>query len=1096
MRIIAGLSVRAEIMNDTKIILERLVCAKSLRTIGEELSAAGKVVLAGVWGSADALLAGALAELTGKRILVVTRTDDDADDLADDLSLFAGQSVAHLPPWETGLADERISDEVTGERMRFCQQLLAAQPPRLMVAPVLSILQPVPDVRALAAGRLTLAAGDGRSVESLIEWLVDAGYEHVDQVDAFGQFAHRGGIVDVLAPSEAAAWRIEFFGDEIDSIRTVDLDTQRSIDPVESVDILACRMGDAWAGGADVIDCLPADTLIILPEPTDLCTLADDMVRRCAEDRHQDEGEGHRIDLFDAEMIFDKLAGMATVEMHRFHPRQAEASDLEIRSVERLSTNIPQAMDTLGELAQTNDLWVFCETDAERQRFAQLVADTSAELAGRVTIALGHVRSGFHWPGESLVVIGHHEIFHRYNQRRRVRPVRRGRPIESLADLERTDYVVHVSHGIAKFEGLRMLEQDGRTEEYLTLRFAGNAVLHVPASEIHLVQKYIGTRGKRPVLSKLGGRLWSKQKERVSEAVKDLAAEMIRTQAMRNAAPGQAYARSSLIQQQFADEFLYTETEDQLTALAEIESDMAAPQPMDRLLCGDVGFGKTELAMRAAMRTVEAGRQVAILVPTTVLADQHYRTFTERFADFPVRVEVLSRFRTASEQARICKAASEGQVDIVIGTHRLLSADVQFADLGLAVVDEEQRFGVEHKEHLKRMRATIDVLTMTATPIPRTLHMALLGLRDISALATPPLDRRAIHTEVCPYDDELIRMAIHRELNRQGQVFFLHNRVMDIQSVADRIRQLAGDARVAVAHGQMTEGQLEKTMLRFVRGEIDVLVCTTIIESGLDIPTANTIIIHEADRFGLSGLHQLRGRVGRYRHRAFCYLLLPTRRTVSPIAARRLKAIEEFSDLGAGFQIAMRDLEIRGAGNILGKEQSGYIATVGYELYCELLEQAVGKLQGKTALRRRPVHVELGIDAFVPKSYMPSDRQRMECYRRIGRCEDVAQLAEILADWRDAFGPPPAVAQTLLDIAEVRLRAGQCGIESIVLHGTDLVFAIHDFARAQPVLDGPIGTVRLPDNQTAHWRLPANCLEMPTLMTILLKRLRDATKSL
>ncbi len=1084
-------------MPNTKTILERLLAADVLTEIDERLAAGRHVALAGVWGSADALLAGALSARTERHVLVATRTDDEADELAEDLQLFTDQPVAHLPPWETGEFEEGVGDEVTGERMRFCQRLVSGQAPMLMVAPVLSLLQPVPDISALAAGRLILTPGQEHSVESLTEWLVDAGYEHVDQVDAFGQFAHRGGIVDVLAPGEATAWRIEFFGDEIDSIRTIDLDTQRSVAPAESVEILSYRMGQVWTGATDIFDCLPAETIIVLPEPTDLRTLADDMVRRCNEDRHRDEGDGHRIDLFDAQAVFDKMDRFGVVTMHRFHPKTGEeVIDLEIRSVERLSTNIPQAMDTLAELAATNELWVFCETNAERQRFEQLVSDTSADLAGRIVIALGHVRSGFHWPRRSLVAIGHHEIFHRYNQRRHVRPVRRGRPIESLADLDRTDYVVHVTHGIAKFEGLRMLEQDGRSEEYLTLRFAGNAALHVPASEIHLVQKYIGTRGKRPALSKLGGRLWSKQKQRVSEAVKDLAAEMIRTQAMRNAAPGQAYARSSAIQQQFADEFLYTETEDQLTAMAEIESDMAASQPMDRLLCGDVGFGKTELAMRAAMRAVEAGKQVGVLVPTTVLADQHYRTFTERFADFPVRVEVLSRFRTASEQAAICKAAREGQVDILIGTHRLLSSDVQFANLGLAVIDEEQRFGVEHKEHLKRMRASIDVLTMTATPIPRTLHMALLGLRDISALATPPLDRRAIHTEVVPYEDELIRMAIHRELNRQGQVFFLHNRVMDIQSVADRIRQLAGDARVAVAHGQMTEGRLEKTMLRFVRREIDVLVCTTIIESGLDIPTANTIIINEADRFGLSGLHQLRGRVGRYRHRAFCYLLLPTRRSVSPIAARRLKAIEEFSDLGAGFQIAMRDLEIRGAGNILGREQSGHIATVGYELYCELLEQAVSKLQGRDSARRRRVHVELGIDAFVPKSYIPSDRQRMEWYRRIGRCEDIAQLAQVADDWRDAYGPPPVVAQTLLDIAELRLRAAACGIESIILHGTDLVFAIRDFALAEPVFDGPVGTVRLPDNHTAHWRLPPACLEMPTLMTILLKRLRDATKSL
>jgi len=526
--------------------------------------------------------------------------------------------------------------------------------------------------------------------------------------------------------------------------------------------------------------------------------------------------------------------------------------------------------------------------------------------------------------------------------------------------------------------------------------------------------------------------------------------------------------------------------------MQQIDRDMAASRPMDRLLCGDVGFGKTELAMRAAFKVAETGKQVAVLVPTTVLAAQHVRTFRERFADYPFEIDAISRFRTPREQAEILERAKRGQIDVLIGTHRLLSEDVSFRDLGLVVIDEEQRFGVEHKEKLKAVRATVDVLTMTATPIPRTLHMALLGLRDISALGTPPLDRRAIHTEVCHYDERLIREAIRRELNRRGQVFFVHNRVMSIEPLAERIRQLVPDARVTVAHGQMREGQLETTMLKFVRGEIDVLVCTTIIESGLDIPTANTMIIHDADRFGLAELHQLRGRVGRYKNRAYCYLLLPERRSVTPAAARRLKAIEEFSELGAGFQIAMRDLEIRGAGNILGKEQSGHIAVVGYQLYCQLLERAVRDLKGEKAPARVEAHVELGIDAYVPRSYIASDRQRMDVYRRIVRCEGRDDIEQLTRDLADAYGPVPPAVDTLLSLAEIRVLAGSLGVESIIRMEPDLVFVVRDFTTAETIFEDAPGSVRLPDEKTAHWRPPPATWEMPTLVNLLLRRLRRA----
>jgi transcription-repair coupling factor (superfamily II helicase) len=509
-----------------------------------------------------------------------------------------------------------------------------------------------------------------------------------------------------------------------------------------------------------------------------------------------------------------------------------------------------------------------------------------------------------------------------------------------------------------------------------------------------------------------------------------------------------------------------------------------------------VGYGKTELAMRASFRVAEAGKQVALLVPTTVLAAQHYRTFTERLADYPIVVDMISRFRSPREQSDILHRAGAGKIDILIGTHRLLSDDVRFSDLGLVIIDEEQRFGVEHKERLKQMRATVDVLTLTATPIPRTLHMALMGLRDISNLTTPPLDRRAIYTEVCSPSDQRVRSAVLAEMNRGGQVFFVHNRVYDIESVADHVRSIVPEARVAVAHGQMSERRLEGTMLRFVRGDIDVLVCTTIIESGLDIPAANTMFVHEADRFGLAQLHQLRGRVGRYKHRAYCYLLLPRRRTVNRTAAKRLKAVEEFSDLGAGFQIAMRDLEIRGAGNILGPEQSGHIAAVGYELYCRLLEQAVRRLRGEKVDTPRDVHVEVGVDAYIPRSYVSSARQRMEVYRRLALCRAVGELSQLGRDLADAYGSIPPVVEALLTVAEIRILAGRLGIDRIILMPPDVIFTIAEPSLADRALAGAAGTVRLADEQTAHWRPPPNYLEHPTLLTVLRRLLQQAAQRL
>jgi len=1081
-------------------MFDRIAQNRQLVAAGKALSPGGAVQVSGVWGSAGALVAAALGRIARRPVLLLTVHLDEADDAADDIEVLTGAPATLFPAWEVDIGTEHVNDEIAGERLRICNLLAGGAgsrengdpSPGVLVAPVMALLQPVPTAEALAAGRLSLRGGDEMPVETLFQWLVAGGFEHVEQVDQQGEFAHRGGIVDIFPMGSAQAVRVEFFGDRVESVRLFDLDTQRSTRTVDCFDltVAAAALQADPARSTSLLDYLPAETVVCMVEPAEVRELAGELFRRLEETRAADS-----LRLLDPEGVFAAMGRFAQGQLFTFSPRrQGRTFDLGVRSLQRVSLNTHEALEELGELAATAEVRVYCENPAEEARFRELLNASHPALAARARTAVGHVHAGFYWPDEKLVVVGHHEIFHRYAKVRRIRRLRTGRPIETLLDLAEGDYVVHVAHGIAKFEGLRTLEREGKKEEYLRLRFASSAVLHVPASRIHLVQKYIGAGRQRPSLSHLGGTAWNRQKDRAAEAVKDLAAELLRVQAVRRATPGVSYPSGTEMQRRFSDEFVYTETEDQLAAMGQIDADMSEPRPMDRLLCGDVGYGKTELAMRAAFKAVEGGRQVAVLVPTTVLADQHYATFTERFADYPVRVDVLSRFRKPGDQREILRKTLLGQLDVLIGTHRLLSKDVQFSDLGLVVIDEEQRFGVEHKERLKGLRATVEVLTMTATPIPRTLHMALLGLRDISSLATPPLDRRAIHTEVCHYDDRLIRQAILRELARDGQTFFVHNRVFNIESVADRVQRLVPEAKVAFAHGQMSAQQLEAAMLRFVRGQVNVLVCTTIIESGLDIPTANTMIIQDADRLGLAELHQLRGRVGRYKHRAYCYLLLPERRPVSPTAARRLKAIEEFSDLGAGFQIAMRDLEIRGAGNILGAEQSGHIAAVGYELYCRLLEEAVGQLKGTPPPARREVHVELGIEAYLPRSYIPSERQRMEIYRRLAGCAAASELKQLADDLADAYGQRPPMVETLLDLAEIRLRAGAIGVESIIRVEPDLVFTVRDFHAVEGLFKDAPGTVRLPDARTAHWRMPPAYRQMPTLVNVLLNRLRRAGK--
>ncbi len=1126
-----------------------------LAALAERLtSAPGPAVAGGLWGSCAPILATYLAQRLHRPLLLVTPHVDEADDLRDDIETAAGVTPELLPALESLGGPDPDDDELWSERLRVSVKIdQAAREPQpgaartLIVAAIHALMQPVPSPTAIAQASLRIATGQTLSPEAVCEWLEREGFTHCDQVELPGDCARRGGIVDIFSHAHDEPVRIEFFGDQVESIRLFTPDTQRSSSALGAVQIPAARAVRPGRGSAkgradsettSFLALLPADTLVAFCEPVEIQELGRTYWQRL----------GERAGLIPADAIFRKSAGLTQLYLQRFAGGEPEAVDFGVTSLPPFEARQSDALLALAELANEADVIVLCDNEPEQRRFAEVLeegtkgrrdegaegprgqgtkgageqgnqdtkraeaegaderAGQEAELAARAwhAAALRMVRSvvgvlhrGFRWtPADRaerpIAFVPHHELFGRYRQRRTLRRVAPARPIDTFFDLKPGDAVVHVLHGIGRFVGLTTLEREGRREEYLAIEFADRAVVYVAASQIHLVQKYIGSAKGRPRLSKLGGAAWKRSKERVAEAVTDLAAELLALQARRATQPGIAFPHDTSWQQEFEGSFLYEETPDQLRALDEIKLDMTRPRPMDRLVCGDVGFGKTELAIRAAFKAIEYGKQVAVLVPTTVLAEQHHQTFCDRLADYPFTVEVISRFRTRREQTRILEAARKGQLDLLIGTHRLLSGDVHFADLGLLVIDEEQRFGVEAKERLKQLRATVDILTLSATPIPRTLHMSLLGIRDISMLASPPLDRRAIVTSVRMWDDELIREAIVRELSREGQVYFVHNFVRDIHSISAKLQALVPDARIVVGHGQMGGPELEDVMLKFLRREADVLVSTNIIESGIDIASANTIFINRADRFGLADLHQLRGRVGRSRHRAYCYLLLSPKHPVLETAARRLKAIEQYSELGAGFQIAMRDLEIRGAGNILGPEQSGHIELVGYEMYCQLLEQAVRKLKDEPADPWRPVSLDLGMSASIPTRYVSSERQRMEVYRRLALCRSSADVETLRSDLRDGFGPIPEAVETLLQLAEIRALAQPWGIRSIVLKPPDLVFAINDLQRVRALFAQGPGSPRVPDGNTIHWRLGARYLEPATMLAVLRKQLAAA----
>jgi transcription-repair coupling factor (superfamily II helicase) len=1096
----------------------------------EELADALRVhkvaAAAGLWGSSVALVASAIHKQLDRRVLFICGHLDESEDLADDVELFAGFRPDVMPALELGGSLGRVSEEQVSNRLQMVSRYATgkAESP-MLIAPIQALMQAVPSRNQLQQLMLTLKPGMALEPEKLIVWLSEHGYNRLDQVEVPGDFAVRGGIIDVYMPGNHAesqdqvglTVRVDFFGDEIESIRKFDLDTLGSGDKLDSARVMDLKGQLDSGDSTSMFTYLPPDTIVVLWEPLEIAEQAKSYFDRLPDVKG----------IYPLKAVLSQANSFARLELSHFDQGASSAPSLvggaagamklPITSLQRFETEAKKALRELGELAETHEVIVYCENEGEAKRFCELLeADVSPEACKKISVPIGYLHRGFVWGGEGLGVrdqglgkaekepillnpqpptpnpssrpialLGHHELFHRYEQRRRVKKVVASRPVDSFLDLKVGDYVVHVAHGIAKFTGIQTISKDGKNDEYLTLRFAENATLHVPATRVNLIQKYIGGFQGHPQLSRLGSGVWEKQKAKVAEAVMDMAAELIEVQAARAAEKGVSYPPDTEWQKEFEAEFPYEPTVDQLTSAEEIKQDMQKPRPMDRLLCGDVGYGKTEMAMRAAFKAVEYGKQVAVLVPTTVLAEQHHRSFKERMVNYPFAVESVSRFKTSKEIKETLKRTAAGEVDVLIGTHRIFSKDVKFADLGLVVIDEEQRFGVTHKERLKQMRKTVDVLTMSATPIPRTLHMSMLGLRDISSLTTAPQDRRSIVTEVANYDKSRIKMAILREMNRGGQVYFVHNRVYNILEVADELQQLVPDARIIVGHGQMGEGELEDVMMKFIKHEADILVATTIIESGLDIPNANTIFINKADRFGLSELHQLRGRVGRYKNRAYCYLLLPADRPVTPVAAKRLKAIEEYSHLGAGFKIAMRDLEIRGSGNILGPEQSGHIATVGYEMYCQLLEEATRQLKNEPKATTPEAHVDIGISAFIPKAYITADRQRLDVYRRMTRCTSLDMLHLLEQDMKDAFGDPPRQVIVLFALTEMRLLCQIFGIESIIKKAPDVVLKVTDAKLASEGLTNAPGTLRVIDEKTVYLRMPPTFMESETLLMVL-----------
>src|SRR5271168_1452815 len=1088
--------------------------------LGALRDSAQHISLSGLHDVAKALLAAYLTHELRRPAFFITDSNRRAEALAETVrffaSIFPGVSggVATLPafdtlPWESQSPHPDILERRAATLFRLTDGQVS-----LVIAPVQAALWRFQDATLYLSLARTLTKDAEVPLEEFVAHLAGVGYTRTEMVELPGQFAMRGGIVDVFSAEAPRPVRIELLGDTVESVREFDPRTQRSIAPVQRTTILpltewnvAALVGASQAaahGASRAISQSSAPSweaisffgpseeagqsalfelaesslrpVVFLDEPQALREAAEKYLERAAEiyERHGQANAATAAHYFWNEGEFSRLlekSAQVQLEQLALNIGSAPQFELSSRPSSRFHGDVVACMGAVkSQLASGGKVFLTAASTGELERLADIsreydvpyvlgesenaaagfTADGALETAG-LLLMRAPFAEGVAFPEAKLTIYGHADLFDvAPTVERPSHKIRTSGFFTDFAELKPGDFIVHVDHGIGQFEGLRQIESDGHRGEFMLLRYADDARLYVPLERMDLVQSYRVVEGSHPTLDKLGGTGWNTRKTRVRKSLEDMADQLLTLYAARKTAQGFAFSADGNFQREFEDAFEFEETADQNTAIADIKRDMERPTPMDRLLCGDVGYGKTEVAMRVAFKSVSDSKQAAVLAPTTVLAFQHFETFKKRFAAFPVRIEMLSRFRSAAEQKKILAELEAGKVDLVIGTHRLLSKDVKFQDLGLLVVDEEQRFGVAHKERLKEMRQNVDALALSATPIPRTLHMSLVGLRDMSVIETPPRDRLAIQTVVAPFQEDLVRRAIENELARDGQVYFIHNRVESIYSLATLVQKLVPKARVVVGHGQMGEKELESVMLKFINGEASVLVATTIVENGLDIPHANTILINRADRLGLAELYQLRGRVGRSHQRAYAYLLVPPDTSLSDIARKRLSAMKEFSELGAGFRIAALDLELRGAGNMLGRQQHGHIEAIGFDMYCQMLERAVSKLKGEESAPELRTTLSLGFDVRIPQDYIPSENLRLRTYKKISSVANEEEKQDIRKELEDRFGPLPQSVENLLEYAVLKSMCERLRISAVERQGSRVAVRFHPETTLDP----------------------------------------------
>ncbi|MDY3359492.1 MAG: transcription-repair coupling factor [Clostridium celatum] len=1070
--------------------------------------------LSGLSDSGKSYVINGIFEKVDNSIVVITHNEIDAKNLYEDLSLYS-TDVYFLPIREVVFYNvDAISGDLRWARLKVINEILKKRENKIIVTSVDAMTTLYTPKQKYLEYSLTIKQGEEVDLKDISTKLMNCGYERVEVVEGKGEFSFRGGILDVFPPNAVYPYRIELFGDEIDSIRTFNIESQRSIEKIDKFDIFPAKevivdeevkekaingiteelnsvIENSSKKDEDRVDKLRRivnKNLEMLKETSTFETIDSylpffydkmetffdylegftfivDDIKRCKgkiDSIYYEFNENYtsflqRGDilpsqnklLIDNDEIFINLEKSNLITLSTFDGRNDIISlfkDIELKqtSLSNYNGQFDLLVNDIKERKEKGyKTLILAGTRTRGERLVKTLRDMEVESVykdnvdsieyGEAVITFGNLIKGFECPDFKVSVISDKEVF---GEAKKVLPKKKNKKkgvgkITSFTELKPGDYVVHANHGIGVFKGIKQIDVAGNTRDYLDIVYDKGDKLYVPVDQLDLVQKYIGSEGNTPKINKLGGTEWQKAKAKVRKSINEIAEDLVKLYATRAALKGYKYSKDTEWQKQFEDEFPYEETPDQLSSLEEIKKDMESDKPMDRLLCGDVGYGKTEVAIRAAFKAVMDGKQVAFLVPTTILAEQHYKNLTKRFSDFPVKIDMISRFRSTKEQRATLKALKEGNVDILIGTHRLVSKDIEFKDLGLLIVDEEQRFGVAQKEKIKNLKKNVDVLTLSATPIPRTLHMSLTGVRDISVIETPPEERYPIQTYVVEQNDQLIRDAILREMGRGGQVYFVYNRVESIEGMANYIRELVPECKVGIIHGQMTEKELETEMMNFMNKEYDVLVCTTIIETGIDIPNVNTMIVNNADKMGLSQLYQLRGRVGRSNRIAYAYFIYTKDKVLTEIAEKRLKALKDFTELGSGFKIAMRDLEIRGAGNMMGSSQHGHMAAIGYDLYCRMLEDTVKLIKGEIDKEPIETTVDIKIDAYIPSSYIQDEIQKIEIYKKIAAIESLEEYQDIKEELEDRYSALPEAVYNLMDIAYIKSLAKELLIEEI-----------------------------------------------------------------